>query len=327
MIECPCVYCRKEAKNAKSEYHIIPYSAGNIAHGLIEELTLPTGLVCDKCNGYFGQKIDRHLTGHPDVQLWRVLKNLRGRSKTLEYQGIKLKLSQHKNKILTVEESQDNELFISQSGKIKNKRPSLASVNHVGISRALHKIAFEYEIKSILEGIVAITMARYGFQGKKADKSVIFFEEESGVVTTFKTIGPPVIKTPAIINIEKHLYADPEVVKIAREQILSGAFDHIRNYVRQPQPKEYRPYGIGRGGGTGANVAAMSFKASDDPAIVGPTFNSYVIALPGVRFVVTTSQESTLLKYALNQITHNGLSSWMGATEIYWDAKGSMIRQ
>jgi hypothetical protein len=245
----------------------------------------------------------------------------------LAYQGNKLKLSQHKNQILTVEDNQDNELFISQSGKIKIKRPSLNNVNHVGISRALHKIAFEYEIKSILEGIVAITMARYGYHGKNADKSVIFFEQESRIVTTYKTIGPPVIKSPAIINIEKQLYADPEVVDIARKQILSGDFDHIRNYVRQPQPKAYRPYGIGRGGGIRANVAAMSFKASDDPAIVGPTFNCYVIALPGVRFVVTTSQESTLLKYALNQITHNGLSSWMGATEIYWDAKGSVIRQ
>ena len=327
MVEKPCIYCRKEAKGARAEYHILPYSAGNISDGIIDELILPTGIVCDKCNQYFGSKLETHLTGHPDVQLWRVLHGIKGRAKTLEHKSTGLKLSQKRYKILSVEGNQDQELVIDPSGVVNIKRPSLGNVNHILISRALHKIAFEYEIKTILDSIAAIIMARLGYHGRKADNNIIFFEDDSGAITPFRTCEPPVIKSTEMLNTENKLYNDTAIIEIARKQILGSEYDHIRKYVREPSPNEYRPYGIARGGGTGANVAPMSFTATDDPAIVGPTFNGYSIVLPGVRFVVTTAQDPKLLSYALGQITRNGMAAWMGASEVYWDAKGSVIRQ
>lgn len=279
----PCIYCKREAAGAQEEYHIIPYSAGNIAEARypLDELTLPTGLVCDKCNHYFGLKVEPHLTGHPIVQLWRVLKGVQGRAKTLKYKSEGVKLSSRKHKILVVEQGQNEEFRIGRSGVVKIKNPSLDKVNHIGVSRALHKIAFEYEVKMILEEMVKNEVARGGHSGDNS----------------------------------------PVIIEAVRKIILSSDYDYMRNYVRQPNPSEYRPYGMARGGGTGANVIPMSFKSSNDPAIVGPTFNGYIITLAGVRFIVTTAPDLMLLSYVLQQIDKRGLTNWLGAVEIYWNAK------
>lgn len=286
-VKRPCIYCKREAAGAQEEYHIIPYSAGNIVEARypLDELILPTGLVCDKCNHYFGSKVETHLTGHPIVQLWRVLKGVQGRAKTLEYKSEGLKLSSRKHKILAVEQGRNEEFRIDRSGVVKIKNPSLDKVNHIGVSRALHKIAFEYEVKMILEEMVKNEVARGGHSGDNS----------------------------------------PVIIEAVRKIILSSDYDYMRNYVRHPKPGEYRPYGMARGGGTGVNVIPMSFKSANDPAILGPTFNGYIITLAGVRFIVTTAPDPMLLSYVLQQIDKRGLTNWLGAAEIYWNAKCSVI--
>ncbi|MDO9575525.1 MAG: HNH endonuclease [bacterium] len=284
-VKKPCIYCGHEADGAKTEYHIIPYSAGNIAEARypLEELTLPTGLVCDKCNQYFGSKVEPHLTAHPVVKLWRVLKDVRGRAKTLEYTSEGLKLSSRKHKILVVEQGQKEKFPIDRSGVIKIRNPPLDKVNHTGVSRALHKIAFEYEVRIILNEMVKneVDVAR----------------------VRIKDISSTIIET-------------------TRKIILGSDYDHIRSYVRKPKRGEYRPYGMARDGGTWANVNTIQFKSSNDPAIVGPTFNCYIITLAGVRFIVTTAHDPILLSYALQQIEKEGYKNYLGVDEIFWNATG-----
>lgn len=326
-VEKPCIYCRHEAVGAKAGYHIMPYSVGNIAEArcFLGELTLPTGIVCDNCNQYFGSKVETHLTRHPIVQLWRVLKGVRGRAKTLEYKSEGLKLSLQKPEILTVEQEQNKEFCINSSGIVKINNPSLHKVNHRGVSRALHKIAFEYEIRMILKKLVEIEAVKDGHGGKRASANIIFIEDSNGVRTPINTLGLPVIKTSNEIERERILYNSPVIIEATRKIILNPEYDHIRNYVRHPRYSEYRPYGMARGGGTGANVGVISFEPSDNPAIVSHTFNSYIIALAGVRFIVTMAQDPMLLSYALQQIDKWGLTKWIGATEVYWNAKGVWI--
>jgi hypothetical protein len=63
-----CIYpCTGDARIAKGEYHIHPYSSGNQKKLLfpLDEYTLPSGLVCDSCNNYFGKEIEVHITNHP----------------------------------------------------------------------------------------------------------------------------------------------------------------------------------------------------------------------------------------------------------------------
>lgn len=50
-----CIFCKNNSDNTKSAEHIIPESMGNKSH------ILKNGIVCDKCNDYFGKKIERQV--------------------------------------------------------------------------------------------------------------------------------------------------------------------------------------------------------------------------------------------------------------------------
>lgn len=54
-----CIFCSAQSHESKSVEHVIPESLGN------KEYVLPAGVVCDKCNGYFGRKIEQPLLEIP----------------------------------------------------------------------------------------------------------------------------------------------------------------------------------------------------------------------------------------------------------------------
>lgn len=51
--------------NTKSEEHIIPKSLGN------DELILPKGIICDKCNNYFSTNIEKEFLSLESIRLLR----------------------------------------------------------------------------------------------------------------------------------------------------------------------------------------------------------------------------------------------------------------
>ena len=62
-----CIFCKNDSTNSKSVEHIIPESLGN------KKNILPKGVVCDNCNSYFGNKIEKTVLEMP------YFKSLRGR--------------------------------------------------------------------------------------------------------------------------------------------------------------------------------------------------------------------------------------------------------
>jgi len=62
-----CIFCKKDSSNSKSVEHIIPESLGN------KRNILAKGVVCDSCNNYFGNKIEKKILDMP------YFKSLRGR--------------------------------------------------------------------------------------------------------------------------------------------------------------------------------------------------------------------------------------------------------
>lgn len=48
-----CIFCKIDTSRSRSIEHIIPESLGNT------NLTLPVGVVCDKCNNYFSRKVEK----------------------------------------------------------------------------------------------------------------------------------------------------------------------------------------------------------------------------------------------------------------------------
>lgn len=56
-----CIFCRDNTSTSRSVEHVIPESLGNTT------LTLPRGVVCDKCNNYFARKIEKPLLGSAEI--------------------------------------------------------------------------------------------------------------------------------------------------------------------------------------------------------------------------------------------------------------------
>jgi hypothetical protein len=54
-----CIFCDCNSNDTKTIEHIIPQSLGNV------NITLPKGKVCNKCNNYFGRKIEQLLLEIP----------------------------------------------------------------------------------------------------------------------------------------------------------------------------------------------------------------------------------------------------------------------
>ena len=61
----PCIFCLRVVPGNRSEEHIIPESGGNTAW------VLPPGVVCDDCNHYFGEEVDKPFLESPGVSTMR----------------------------------------------------------------------------------------------------------------------------------------------------------------------------------------------------------------------------------------------------------------
>lgn len=71
-----CIFCKQDSSDSKSVEHILPESLGNTT------LTLPKGVVCDKCNNYFARKIEApffQLTGINELRFYEGLPNKNGK--------------------------------------------------------------------------------------------------------------------------------------------------------------------------------------------------------------------------------------------------------
>jgi hypothetical protein len=79
-----CIYCRTQTTGKEGLPHVIPEAPGP------NDLVLPRGAECDKCNHYFGRKLEPNLYRYPGValalQLWGIhgKKGLRKRLSTIE---------------------------------------------------------------------------------------------------------------------------------------------------------------------------------------------------------------------------------------------------
>lgn len=75
-----CLFCKDSSDGSRSVEHVIPESLGN------HTLLLPAGVVCDKCNNYFGRKVEAPFLKSPAIRLLRhnqVVQSKRGRVPTV----------------------------------------------------------------------------------------------------------------------------------------------------------------------------------------------------------------------------------------------------
>lgn len=60
-----CIFCKEDSSSSVGVEHIIPESLGNT------RLTLRPGVVCDKCNNYFSQRVEKPFMEHDGIKLVR----------------------------------------------------------------------------------------------------------------------------------------------------------------------------------------------------------------------------------------------------------------
>src|SRR4051812_12598094 len=70
-----CLFCGNRAGRFESDEHVIPAALGNsVKSGLVEaEIVVPSGQVCDKCNGRHLSRADNALISWPPVSVFRSL--------------------------------------------------------------------------------------------------------------------------------------------------------------------------------------------------------------------------------------------------------------
>ena len=143
-----CIYCSADASGSKKQYHVTPHAAGNtIEHRrLLGEIILPKGFACDDCNEYFGLKIEPAVANHPYVQQYRAVYSIRSRKGHPLYRDEQTEISTRESGLLVLSGAA---IELTDSGSFQVPQPSLQAVNHLQTSRAVHKIALEYELIEI----------------------------------------------------------------------------------------------------------------------------------------------------------------------------------
>jgi len=143
-----CIFCKKDSSSSKSKEHIVPESLGNKSH------TLPKGVVCDKCNNYFANKIEKkvlELTYFKSLRGRNVIENKKGKIPRIPgFIAIpnigELEINLNENRVNEVN-IEDKELFERmRKGEFKQfyiphiEQPPLDDIN---ISKFLGKISLE----------------------------------------------------------------------------------------------------------------------------------------------------------------------------------------
>jgi len=143
-----CIYCKACSLipgDYKADYHIAPYALGErlLAGSPGLEHVLPKGIVCDKCNNYFGTNMEIAIIGHPFIEQHRAFLGLKGRGKTQpEYKDDNVKIQRSAEGRLEIEGDYENDA----NGNLFVPLPDPNKVDHLTVSRSIYKMAIEYLI-------------------------------------------------------------------------------------------------------------------------------------------------------------------------------------
>jgi hypothetical protein len=79
-----CIFCRQDTTSSRSVEHIIPESLGNTQN------VLPKGIVCDRCNEYFGRKIEQPVLALPFFRQMRARNSIKSKKKRFPIEELKV---------------------------------------------------------------------------------------------------------------------------------------------------------------------------------------------------------------------------------------------
>ena len=151
----PCIYCNEQDPTFESKYHIFPYSLGNNEMNprfrLLDEYILPSGIVCDRCSQYFSHTLDSALVEHRVVAFWKALYGREGYSgKKPRYADENISIYYKGNRLIA-EHLDGQSILPEPDGSLRLPIPGHDRIDHSNVSRAIHRIGFEYLIFDALK--------------------------------------------------------------------------------------------------------------------------------------------------------------------------------
>jgi hypothetical protein len=158
-VPCRCIWCLRESPDAtfRSESHVLPECVGNKW-----QQVLPPGIVCDKCNNYFGSNVEPILLDDPLFKTIVGILQLRDKEDVFAYErspsGIHRNIhidTSISGNIITVTtqykiQGQPNRPYEDRQIPPESKKYDKRSI--ALLSRAVHKIAFESLAHSLFVG-------------------------------------------------------------------------------------------------------------------------------------------------------------------------------
>lgn len=197
-----CIWCLKDPSSAtfSSKSHVLPECIGNIG-----EQVLPKGVVCDKCNQYFGGKLEPGLIDEPILKTLVAILGLRDIGSQFTYEHSPSGV--HRNVYMAAEVSASRITLTTQyeiegqPNKPSEVRTIRESKNYAKgdwafLSRAVHKIAFEAVAHNLFVG----TGLRY--QSKEIGDMDIF-DPRFNVIRDWVREGKPQHSIRPALRIQK----------------------------------------------------------------------------------------------------------------------------
>jgi hypothetical protein len=197
-----CIWCLEEPPSAtfKSESHVLPKCLGNI-----DKQVLPPGIVCDKCNNYFGTSLEPEFIDEP------IISTLAG---ILEHRDIDSKFTYkhspsgiHRAAHMSAEVSA-NRITLTTQYEIKGQPDKPEEIRTITkskdynkralafLSRAAHKIAFESIAHSLFVGTGSQTKNK-GFE------NIDIFDSSFKVIRDWVRRGEPQHPVRPALRIQK----------------------------------------------------------------------------------------------------------------------------
>lgn len=197
-----CIWCLEEPPNAtfKSESHVLPKCIGNI-----EKQVLPQGVVCDKCNNYFGTKLEPKFIDEPILSTLAGILELRDIDSNFAYEHSPSGI--HRTAHMAAEVSA-NRITLTTQYEIKGQPDKPNEVRTISkskdynkraltfLSRAVHKIAFESVAHSLFVGTGSQT-------NKKGLEDIDIFDPIFNVIQNWVRYGKPQNSVRPALRIQK----------------------------------------------------------------------------------------------------------------------------
>jgi hypothetical protein len=228
-----CLYKCGSGAESKQIYHVYPQSASNI------QVTLETGVVCDKCNHYFSGLENYFIQNHPgaDARILRLRETKKGKQPKHTTQAGEITRTIGENGIQLQMPMSDIKWSMTEGGGIRFDLAAKARpYDPVRISRVLGKIAMETACQRT--DVPGVNLNPYSAEFDPLREYVRFWRQMQFIWFAYKAVEEPGGE-PRIAIVRSGATIDTDILGCSCEIRLPG-FSYLTPYPPFLDPKQIK---------------------------------------------------------------------------------------